>query len=150
LNQHYNKHNKSGKYFKRIIKILLLAVLTAIFVKAFIIDAYKIPTGSMENTLLVGDFIIVNKLAYTLTTPRTIPLTEYSLNPRKLMHIGKPERGDIIVFEFPGNKHEFTPPEKINYIKRVIGLPGDSVHILNKSIFVNNRLINDPPAVKHE
>jgi signal peptidase I len=148
LSHIYKKKKEPTKIFKRTFRILILAVLIAVIVKAFLIDAYKIPTGSMENTLLVGDFIIVNKLAYSITTPRNIPLTEISIQPRTIMNISKPERGDIIVFEFPGNKHEFAPAEKINYIKRVAGLPGDSVRIMNKNVFVNNRLIKDPPTVK--
>jgi signal peptidase I len=139
---------KSNRYLKRIAKIIILAVVTAVFIKAFILDAYKIPTGSMENTLLVGDFIIVNKLAYSLSTPRNIPLTEIPIKHYNLLNYSKPDRGDVIVFEFPGGKHELSPPEKVNYIKRVAGIPGDTIEIVNKSVFTNRRHLADPSSVK--
>jgi signal peptidase I len=149
LSHHFKKRKSPGKFFKRFFKIMMLAIIAAVLIKAFMIDAYKIPTGSMENTLLVGDFIIVNKLAYSVTTPRSIPLTDVNLNPSRLVNISKPDIGDVIVFEFPGNRHEFAPPEKVNYIKRVSGLPGDSIQIKNKGVYVNGRLLNEPFALKY-
>jgi signal peptidase I len=139
---------KPRKIFSKFFKIIILAILVAVLLKAFIIDAYKIPTGSMENTLLVGDFIIVNKLAYSVSTPRNIPMTEIPVKSYKLLSYSKPDRGDVIVFEFPGGRHELTPPTRVNYIKRVAGLPGDSIQIIKKSVYVNGRLSSEPNSLK--
>lgn len=102
----------------------------------------------MENTLLIGDFIIVNKLAYSITTPRNIPFTDVYIAPHKLIGISKPEINDVIVFEFPGNKNELHPPERLNYIKRVAAGPGDSMQIKDKDLIVNGLRINEPAYLK--
>jgi signal peptidase I len=142
------KQEKKGSFFAKFLKILLAAVLVAIFIKAFIMDAFKIPTGSMENTLLPGDFIIVNKMAYHISTPRNIPLTDIEIKHYDLLKVSKPDINDIIVFEFPGNKHEMNPPEKTNYIKRVAALPGDTIQIRKKNIIVNGKTLQEPLLVK--
>lgn len=139
-----------SSFLGKTIKIILLAFLVSIVIKSFIIDAYKIPTGSMENTLLAGDFIIVNKLAYSITTPRSIPLTEVPLKPYRLIGYSRPEINDVIVFQFPGNKHEISPSTPVNYIKRVAGCPGDMVEIINKHVYANGKEIPDPLYVKRD
>ncbi|MGA1862412.1 signal peptidase I [Deferribacter thermophilus] len=106
---------KKGK-IKDTIDSLVVAFVIAMVIRAFVLQAYKIPSGSMLNTLLIGDHILVNKLAYKF---------------------GKPKRGDIIVFEWP------VEPDK-DFIKRVIGLPGDKVQIINKQVYINDKLLNEP------
>ena len=117
-------------------------VLILIF-RSFIAEPFKIPSGSMMPTLLVGDFILVNKFAYGLRLP--------VLNTR-ILEIGAPKRGDVVVFRYPGYQCErdgkpvrsgnpcyepFTPAPKQDYIKRVVGLPGDEITYRNKVIYVN-------------
>lgn len=103
---------------------LLLAILVF---RSFIAEPFKIPSGSMMPTLLVGDFILVNKFAYGLRLP--------VLN-RKVVDIGEPKRGDVFVFRFPMNPKE-------DYIKRVIGLPGDEVTYRNRVLYVNGEQVPD-------
>lgn len=97
---------------------VLLAVL---LLRGFLIEPFRIPSGSMIPTLLVGDFILVNKFAYGVRVPVT---------HQKLLDIGSPERGDVVVFRFPQNTG-------IDYIKRVVGLPGDIISYHDKVISVN-------------
>ncbi|BAI79629.1 signal peptidase I [Deferribacter desulfuricans SSM1] len=112
------KEVKKGK-FKDTIDSLVVAFVIAMIIRAFIIQAYKIPSGSMLNTLLIGDHILVNKLAYKF---------------------GKPKRGDIIVFEWP------VEPEK-DFIKRVIATPGDKFQLINKKVYINDKPLNEPYAI---
>jgi len=117
----------------------IIALLAAVIVKSFLLDAYRIPTGSMENTLLAGDFIIVNKAAYSLSTPGTIPFLNIDIPRLNLFNTSSPDYNDVIVFQFPGYSEELTPSTDISYIKRIVGLPGDTVRIVNKKLFVNNK-----------
>lgn len=94
--------------------------------RSFLFEPFKIPSGSMIPTLLIGDFIVVNKFAYGLRLP--------VLN-KKFIEIGEPQTGDVVVFRKPGD-------EAVNYIKRVVGLPGDSVVYRNKRLFINAEAIS--------
>lgn len=105
-----------------------LALFLVLVVRSSLIEAFKIPSGSMIPTLLVGDHIFVNKLSYGLK----IPFTEWFGDPVYLYKSNPPQRGDIIVFRYPEKKDE-----TIYYIKRVIGLPGDKVELVNKALLVN-------------
>ncbi|MEO7775595.1 MAG: signal peptidase I [Steroidobacteraceae bacterium] len=99
--------------------------IVVLVLRAFIFEPFRIPSDSMMPTLLDGDFILVNKFAYGLRVP--------VLNT-KVVSIGAPERGDIVVFRFP-------PDPAVNYIKRLVGLPGDRVRIENDQIFVNDAAV---------
>ena len=96
-------------------------ILVVFFVRSFIVEPFKIPSGSMMPTLLAGDFILVNKFTYGLRVP--------ILN-NTFVEMGQPERGDVIVFHYP-------PAPSVDYIKRVIGLPGDRVRYQDKQLTVN-------------
>jgi len=117
---------------KRIIKDYLqpifIAVLIALFIRAFVVQAFKIPSGSMEPTLLVGDYLMVNKFIYGIR----IPYTDV-----KFFQFKKPQRGEVIVFIFP------LDPSK-DFIKRVIGTEGEKVEIIHDKIYIDDRLIDDP------
>jgi signal peptidase I len=125
-------------------KTILITMLAALVLKLFVIDAYRIPSTSMENTLQIGDFLLVNKLAYGLHTPSHIPFTSTSFSSLTLPLFRSIHRGDVVVFEFPGNKNEVTPSESVYYIKRCIGLPGDTVEIRSGKVLVNGIEINFP------
>lgn len=118
-------------------KTILITLLAALFLKIFVIEAFRIPSTSMENTLQIGDFLLVNKLAYGLHTPRCIPFTTTSLSSFTLPLFQKVHHGDIVVFEFPGGRNEVKHSESANYIKRCIGLPGDTVEIRFGRVLVN-------------
>jgi signal peptidase I len=125
-------------------KTFLITLFAALLLKIFVIDAYRIPSTSMENTLQIGDFLLVNKLSYGLHSPRHIPFTSTSLSSFTLPLFRSVHRGDVVVFEFPGNSSEVTPSEPMNYIKRCIGLPGDTVEIRLGKVFVNGNETSFP------
>ena len=138
------KSVKNKSKLKQFLFAITLAFFIAVIFKSFLVDAYKIPTGSMKNTLLVGDFILVNKAAYSLSTPLYFPLTTIKIPSVKLLSYHQPERNDVIVFEYPGNPDELYPNLPENFIKRIVGLPGDTVQIVNKKVFINKKLIKTP------
>ena len=116
------------KFIKEYIEPIVIAVLIALFIRAFIVQAFKIPSSSMEPTLLVGDYLLVNKFLYGVRIPYSnIKFFEYK----------KPKRGDIIVFIFPKDR-------KKDFIKRVIGTEGEKVTILHNKIYIDDKLIDDP------
>jgi len=107
---------------------LVIAVILALFVRTWVFQAFKIPTGSMENNLLVGDHLIVNKMAFA----PTVSAVERAVLPRSEIR-----RGDVVVFKFP------RQPER-DFIKRVIGLPGDRLEMRRKQILINGEPIAEP------
>lgn len=113
---------------------LILFVVTSSFVQGS-----RVPTPSMETTIMTGDFLLVNKLAYDLTTPRNIPFTNIALPFTQALKWNDPKRGDIVVFEFPGNRDEVKNAAIKNYVKRCVAIPGDTVEVRNKVLFVNGK-----------
>jgi signal peptidase I len=109
---------------------LVVAVVLALFVRTFGFQAFKIPTGSMEPNLLVGDHLLVNKFVFAPTATGL---------ERTLLPIGTVRRGDVLVFKFPED------PER-DFIKRVIGLPGETIELRNQVIHVNGTAITEPYA----
>jgi len=130
-------------------KNLLFALVAALLIKSFLIETSRVPTGSMEKTILVGDFLFVNKFIYGSSSPRNIPFTNVALPYFQLPAIGEPERGDIVVFEYPGDRDELFSDEIANYVKRCIGLPGDTIEIKNKVVFVNGSETDIPPHIQY-
>lgn len=108
------------------IEAILVAIVIALFIRTFVVQAFKIPSGSMKQTLQIGDHILVNKFIYGVR----IPYLRESIIPLK-----KPRRGDIIVFKYPVDPHK-------DFIKRVIGIPGDEIEIRNKKLYVNQKQVN--------
>lgn len=111
------------------------ALVLVFFIRSSFYESYKIPSGSMIPTILIGDHVFVNKFAYRFN----LPFSEYFGKPVVLFNRSGPARGDIVVFESPRN------PE-INYIKRVIGLPGDIVRIRDRKLYVNDVQMKSGPA----
>jgi signal peptidase I len=111
-------------------------------IRPFIVQAFRIPSGSMEDTLLVGDFLLVNKFIYGAKSPDKIPFTSVDVPYFTLPALMSPKQGDIIVFKAP---HE---PDK-DFIKRCIGVPGQTIEIKDKAIYINNEKMKDPPKSKH-
>lgn len=110
---------------------ILIALALALFIRAYVVQAFQIPSGSMEDTLAIGDHILVNKFIFGTK----IPFTD-----KEILKLRDPKRGDVIVFEFPED------PSK-DFIKRVIGTPGDKVQIINKEVFINGKPYINPHEV---
>jgi signal peptidase I len=146
-----NKVKTPQEKFKEFLESLLFAAIAAFFIITFVIQNTRIPTGSMEDTILVGDFVLVNKFIYGSTSPRYIPFTEIALPWFRLPAIRQPRAKDIVVFEYPGDRDQLkaTPPG-INYVKRCIGLPGDTVQIINKVVYVNGKQFWIPPNIRYD
>jgi signal peptidase I len=102
-------------------KVVLVATVLFVVVRAFFVEAYKIPSGSMERTLLVGDFLLVNKLVYG---------AEFPLTGRRLPRLRDPQRGDVVVFQWPEDRTK-------NFVKRLVGLPGDTLAMRDGVLIVN-------------
>ena len=109
---------------------LLVTVILALFGTTFIVQAFKIPSASMEGTLLIGDHLLVNKFIFGGTGAWYDKFLPY----RPL------QRGDIIVFKFPYQEHQ-------HFVKRVIGLPGDRVKVVDQLVYVNGKMLNEPYVV---
>ncbi len=122
--------SKKRSLYKEWIEPFLIAAVVALFIRQFIVEAFKIPSGSMIPTLTIGDHLLVNKFIYG---PR-IPFTDSRLFTWK-----EPKRGDIIVFKYPQD-------ESKNFIKRVIGLPGDKIQIISGRLTINDQPVSLTPV----
>ena len=127
--------------FREYAEAIVVAMLLAFAIRVFVVQAFKIPSGSMIPTLLIGDHILVSKLSYGLQWPGDCkfkmtfpPVTCYTST--SLIDFGQPQRGDIIVFRYPEDEDK-------DFIKRVVGTPGDMIEIRNKMVYVNGRLVDD-------
>lgn len=124
------REGRSKSVFREYFEAICIAVLLALFIRTFVVQAFKIPSGSMLPTLLIGDHLLVNKFMYGVKMPFTGKL---------LIPFNEPERGDVVVFRFPKDR-------SVDYIKRVIGTPGDTVEIREKKVYINGEPIEDPYA----
>jgi signal peptidase I len=107
---------------------IVIAVILALFIRTFVVQAFKIPTGSMENNLLIGDHLLVNKFVFG---PSETALEE------ALLPVGTIRRGDVVVFKYP------EEPER-DFIKRIIGLPGDTLELKQKRVYINGTPLDEP------
>jgi signal peptidase I len=121
---------KKKNAWRENIEAILIAVVIALFIRTFIVQAFKIPSGSMLETLQIGDHILVNKFIYGIK----IPFTDGQI----LIPIKEPQRGDIVVFKYPED------PSK-DFIKRVVAVAGDTVSIADKQLYVNGEPVTDEP-----
>ncbi len=112
----------------------MVALILALFIRTFVVQAFKIPSGSMEPTLEIGDHILVNKFLYGIK----IPFTSWNLLPFQ-----NPKRGDVVVFIYPLDRDK-------DFIKRVVGVAGDTVRIVNKKLYLNGAEVTDRHAVYKE
>jgi signal peptidase I len=125
-------------------RTVALTIVMALVLKMFVVEAFRIPSASMENTLRVGDYLLVNKLAYGLRTPRHVPFVSSILSSFEIPFFTRVQRGDVVVFEFPGTTQEIVPSESVDFIKRCIGLPGDAVEIRSGAVRVNGNVLPMP------
>ena len=120
------KKSTLREYFESIV----IAVILALFIRTFVVQAFKIPTGSMEENLLIGDHLLVNKFVFAPTAT--------SLE-RALLPVGTIRRGDVVVFKYP------EEPER-DFIKRVIGLPGETLEVREKRVYIDGAALEEPYA----
>ena len=119
---------------------IVIAIILALIIRTFVVQAFKIPSGSMEDTLAIGDHILVNKFLYGTK----IPFTD-----KRVLTIREPRRGDVIVFVFPQDEEndKISSWNKRDFIKRVIGTPGDKVQVIDKKVYVNGKPYENPHEV---
>lgn len=113
------------------VEVFIVAALLALFIRTFIVQAFKIPSGSMKETLQIGDHILVNKFIYGVKLPFVMTT---------IIPVAEPKRGDIVVFKFPED------PTK-DFIKRAVAVGGDTLEIIDKQVYVNGKLQDNPFAV---
>src|SRR5205085_5279664 len=118
------RKSTAREYFESIV----IAVILALFIRTFVVQAFKIPTGSMENNLLIGDHLLVNKMVYA---------TAATGLERTILPVGTIARGDVIVFKYP------EEPDR-DFIKRVIGLPGETLEVREKKVYIDGRPLDEP------
>ena len=123
--EHENNGENRGRWRENL-EAILVAIVIALFIRTFVVQAFKIPSGSMKQTLQIGDHILVNKFIYGIK----IPYWRKTIVPVK-----DPQKGDIIVFKFPED------PEK-DFIKRVVGVAGDVIESRDKKLYVNHKPVN--------
>jgi signal peptidase I len=116
------------KVLKEYVEALAVALVLALFIRTFVVQAFKIPSESMVNTLLVGDHLLVNKFIYGVK----LPFSDKTVAP-----VSDPALGDIIVFEYPLDK-------ELDYIKRIIGLPGDVIELKSNVVYRNSQPLKEP------
>lgn len=117
------------------IEAVVIAIIIALFIRTFLVQAFKIPSGSMLETLQIGDQILVNKFIYGVKIPFT--------SGKTLIPVKDPEKGDIVVFKYPED------PSK-DFIKRVVAIQGDTLEIIDKKLYVNGNLINGEDYAVHK
>lgn len=152
--------------FREYVEAISIAIILALFIRAFVVQAFKIPSGSMIPTLLIGDHILVNKFTYGIKVP---------LTGSRFLIFNTPKKGDIVVFSFPLNKEKpectsavknissrfeaawqkgnmayLFQDECRDFIKRVVGVGGDKIEIKNKKLYVNGVLQNEPYIVHYD
>ncbi len=120
-----NNTIRKKSLFREYVEAALIAIFLALLIRTFVVQAFKIPSGSMEPTLLIGDHILVNKFIYGIK----IPFTDHYI-----LQINKPKRGDVVVFKWPKD-------EEKDFIKRVIGIAGDKIEIKDDMLYVNDEKI---------
>jgi len=126
-----DKPKKKKSSFREYTEAFLTALLIAFFLRAFLVEAFKIPSKSMVPNLLVGDHIFVNKFVYGIRLP---------LTKKWIAHFSEPKRGEVIVFIYPRN-------DSLDFIKRVVGLPGDKVSLKDDQLLINGEKVNTYPVV---
>jgi len=123
---------KKKSVFREYVESFAVALILALIIKCSVVEAYKIPSSSMEDTLLIGDFLLANKFIYGAKIP---------LIDAHLPAIREPRPGDVVIFKYPNN------PD-VNYIKRCVAVGGQTVEIRNKAVYVDGKRFADPPEMK--
>lgn len=138
------KPETSGEKLWSWIKTIFWAIIVVMIINGIAIASFVVPTGSMENTVMTGDFLFVNKFIYGPTTPQVVPFFNIPLPFFKFPAPKDPEKGDVIVFIFPGMREEVKSPVFQYYLKRCVATAGDTLQIINNHLFINGKLQGFP------
>lgn len=161
------KKRKKKSEIRNWFDAIIFAIIAATILRTFLIEAYTIPTSSMEKSMLVGDFLFVSKLTYgprVPITPLAVPLVHHTIPGTKkksyskkiqlpyhrMKGTGEIQRNDCVVFNWPAEKLGRPIDKKENYIKRCVGLPGDKIEIIDASLFINNNPAEEPDGMKKQ
>ncbi len=136
------KKRKEKSLLREYSEAIIIAMILALVIRSFVVQAFKIPSGSMKETLLVGDHILVSKFSYGIHIPNRIPFTSFDLFPDIHFFQKLPDRGDVIVFKYPKDQTR-------DFIKRVVGLPGETVEIRDQVVYINGKPLEEGPYVNH-
>lgn len=137
-----NKEKKE-KPKRSALKEIAIAVLLAILIRGTLVQAYHIPSGSMENTLLEGDYVLGDKLTFGTQIPDRIPFFNTKLPSFRLPGFTQPKSGDLVIFEFPQDPGR-------DFIKRCVAIEGQTVEVKDKVVYVDGSPLHDPSGVKYE
>jgi len=136
------------KLFNELKSLSLTAILFA-FITAAFVEGSIVPTPSMENTILTGDRLFINKAIFGISTPTHIPFTNINLPYFRLPALREPERNEIIVFRYPGDKNQLVDDAVEFWVKRCLALPGDTIEFRNKVVFVNGKQSPIPQSINY-
>lgn len=131
------------------IKDVLYALIAVLIINSFVLASFEVPTGSMEDTVKIGDRLFVNKFIYGGTTPYTIPLTSIRIPHLRVPGFRNVKHGDVIVFDWPGPRDQVEKPTQTWYLKRCIGLPGDQIRIEERVVTINGKPLTLPTHGKY-
>ena len=126
------KVKQKKNIIREYVEAIGVALIAAMILRILVIQAFRIPTGSMKDTLLVGDFLLVNKFIYGVRTPERIPLVDIKIPYVRLPGFKDPKRGEIVVFKYPLDT-------KLDYIKRCVAVEGDTVEVRNGDLYIDHK-----------
>jgi len=133
------------QFLKDIVPVLVCVLA----VQSFVMAAFEVPTGSMKDTVQPGDRLLVNKFVYGGTTPYTVPMTSIRIPHLRVPGWRNVRRGDVVVFDWPGQRDDVEKPKQMFYLKRCVALPGDTVRIARRDVYVNGVKQAMPPRGRH-
>ena len=148
--KHKSNNISQSRNHQTTITSYLSPLIIALLLITFVVQGYGVQSGSMENTVMTGDFVFANKFIYGAKSPQYLPFTNIRIPFFELPALTHPKTGDIVVFDWPGNRDQVKPDDHENYVKRCIGTPGDTVQVVNRILYVNHKLIPFPPNTKFE
>lgn len=138
------KPETTAEKFISWVKTIIWAIIVVMIINGLALASFVVPTGSMENTVMTGDFLFVNKFIYGPTTPQVIPFFNIPLPFYKFPAPKDPEKGDVIVFIFPGYRDEVKSTEFQYYLKRCVATAGDTLQIINNIVYINGKRLPIP------
>lgn len=128
--------NKFG-WLREHLQIIFFTIIAGLFLRIFIIEIYRIPTSSMADTIMEGDYLLVNKFIYNFRSPKYLPFTDIEIKQISIPTFRSPERGDIVVFYHPENSNAIQKSNSISFIKRCVAIAGDTIQIINNILYIN-------------